>query len=110
MSTILFFIVSLIVQAIALKLALGLLGQAGASNKMSTALTVVGILQVALVVTSFIPIVGWFIQPLVWLLVIMAVYKIGFFKTLGVALVQFVVQILLKWLLALIGLAPAFMG
>lgn len=103
MSAILFFIISLFVQALALKVALGLLGQKSAQNKFSTALVVSTLLNIALVVTAFVPIVGWMLKPLVWLLVIMAVYKIGLFKGMGVAVLQFLVQAGLKFLLGLIG-------
>ena len=107
MSTILFFILSFIIQAVALKLSLSVLGQASAQNKFGTAVGVVALLNVALVVTSFVPVVGWLLKPLVWLLVIMAVYRIGFFKSIGVAVIQLVIQVGLKWILALIGLSVA---
>jgi hypothetical protein len=110
MSAILFLIISLFVQALALKVALGLLGQASAQNKFSTALVVTGLLNVALLVTAFVPFVGWMLKPLVWLLVIMAVYKIGLFKGVGVALVQFLVQAVLKLLLGLIGFSAVIGG
>ena len=107
MSTILFFILSFIIQAVALKLSLSVLGQASAQNKFGTAVGVVALLNVALVVTSFVPVVGWLLKPLVWLLVIMSVYRIGFFKSIGVAVIQLVIQVGLKWILALIGLSVA---
>lgn len=107
MSTILFFILSFIIQAIALKLSLSVLGQASAQNKFGTAIGVVAVLNIALLVTSFVPVVGWMLKPLVWLLVIMAVYRTGFFKSIGVAVIQLVIQLALKWILALIGLSVA---
>ena len=103
MSTILFFIIALVVQAIALKLAIGLLGKASTSNDFSTAIGVAVMLNIAMVVTAFIPIVGWVLKPLVWLLIIMAVYKVGFFKSIAVTIMTFVIQTVLKWLLGLIG-------
>lgn len=103
LSTILFFIVAIVVQAVALKLTLGLLGQASANNKFSTALGVAAMLKVAMVMTTFLPIVGWVLKPLIWLLIIMAVYNTGFLKTIAVAIVQFVIQKLLAWILAVIG-------
>ena len=105
MSTILVFILGFLMQAVALKLSLGVLGQASAQNKFGTAIGVVAVLKIALMVTAFVPVVGWLLKPLVWLLVIMAVYKIGFFKSIAVAIVQVVFQIALKWILALIGLS-----
>lgn len=110
MSAILFLITSLIVQAIALKVALGLMGQASAQNKFSTAIGVAAMLNVALLVTAFVPFVGWLLKPLIWLLVIMAVYKIGFFKGIGVALVQFLVQGAIRLILGLIGFSAVIGG
>ncbi len=107
MSTILFFVLSFFIQVVALKLSLSLLGQASANNKMATAVGVVAVLNIALMVTTFVPVVGWLLKPLVWLLIIMAVYKIGFFKSIAASVIQLVIQALLKWLLAIIGLSSA---
>lgn len=99
MTTILIFILGFVVQAVALKLSLGLLGQASAQNKFGTAVGVVALLNIALFVTNFVPVVGWLLKPLVWLLIIMAVYRIGFFKSVAV----WVIQVAIKSILALIG-------
>lgn len=106
-TTIVLFILGFLIQAVALKVSLGMLGQAQSKNKFSTALGVTLLLSVALFITGFVPLFGWFLKPLVWLLVIMVVYKIGFFKSLGVAFVQLIIQLGLKWLLALIGIGYA---
>lgn len=103
MSTILFFILALFTQAIALKLALAVIGQTSADNKFSTALTVAAMLNIAMVITALIPFVGWIAKPLVWMLIIMSVYKTSFFKTVGVAGLQYVIQAVLTWLLKQIG-------
>ena len=107
MTTILFFIVGFLIQAVALKLSLSVLGQASAQNKFGTALGVVAILNIAMLVISFVPIVGWLVKPLVWLLVIMTVYRIGFVKGVAAAFIQFLIQLALKWLLAIIGFSSA---
>lgn len=109
MSTILFLVLSFFVQVLALKAALSVLGQKSANNKLTTAFGVVAMLHLALIVTAFIPFVGWLLKPLVWLVVIMVVYKIGFFKSVGVAIVQFMIQAALKFLLGLIGFS-VFIG
>ncbi len=107
MSTILFFILAFFIQAIALKMALGLLGQAKSDNQFSTALAVAAMLNVAMVITTFIPFFGDILKPMVWLLIIMAIYKIGFFKSIAVAVVQLVIAGLLEWILELIGFQNA---
>ncbi len=108
MSIVLYFVLALIVQAVALKFALASVGLKGADNKMSTALGVATLLNVAMLVTAFIPVVGWIVKPLVWLLIIMAVYNTGFFKTVAVWAVQIVIQWALKALLGLIGFPVSF--
>lgn len=107
MSTILAFVAGVLGQAIALKLALAVLGQASTQNKFTTALGVIAMLNVATFAVGFIPIIGGFIAPLVWLLIIMAVYNTGFLKSIGVGLAWYVFQLALKWLLTLIGLQTA---
>ena len=104
MSIIFAFILGFLLQAIALKWSLAILGQNSAQNKFGTALGVVAMLNVSVVAISFVPLVGWVLKPLVWLLIVMAVYRIGFFKSIGVAIFQVLIQIFIKWVLALIGL------
>lgn len=107
MSTILFAIFALLAHAVALKLALGAVGQRSANNKFSTALGVATLLNVAMFVTALVPVVGWIVKPLVWLLIIMAVYKIGFLKSVGVTVLQVVIYKVLTWLVELIGFESA---
>lgn len=107
MSTILFTAIALLAHAVALKVALGLLDQTNSKNKFSTALGVATLLNVAMFVTTLIPIVGWIVKPLVWLLIIMAVYKTDFLQTIGVTVVQLVLYKVLTWLIGLIGFEAA---
>lgn len=107
MSTILAMIAAFFAQALALKLALSAAGQASSQNKFTTAVTTIAMLNVATFVIGFIPVAGALLAPLVWLLIIMAVYNTGFFKSIGVGAAWFVFQALLKWILALIGLREA---
>lgn len=107
MSTIFVFILGFLIQATALKTALSLVGQTRAQNKFSTALGVSLLLSVALFFTGLVPFFGGLLKPLVWLLLVMLIYRIGFLKSLGVALIQALVQIALKLLLGLIGLTIA---
>lgn len=101
----LFVLLGLLLQALALKISLGFLGQSASENRFSRALGVTVILSVALFLLGWIPLIGWLLKPFFWLMVIMIVYRIGFMKTLGVALVQFFIQAGLKWLLSLIGIS-----
>lgn len=104
-TSILVFFLGFIVQALALKVSLNLVGQARAQNKFSKALKVSLLLSFALLLTGFIPVVGWIAKPLVWLLIVMSAYNIGFGKSIGVAILQALAQFTMKWLLGLIGLS-----
>lgn len=105
MSTILALVIGFIIQVVALKFSLSLLGQASAQNKLGTAVGVVALLNVAMFLTAMIPFADWILKPLIWLMVIMAVYRIGFLKSIGLAIIQTVLQLVLKWILVLIGLS-----
>jgi hypothetical protein len=107
---ILFFFLGFVVQALALKFSLGLLGQAKSENKFSKALGISLFLTVAMFVLGFVPLVGWALKPLMWLVIVMAAYKIGFFKSLGVAVLQALAQLALKWILTLVGLSALSAG
>lgn len=100
----LFFLLGLLLQALALKLSLSFFGQNASENRFSRAFGVTLLLSVALFVLGWIPLFGWFLKPLFWLVAIMVVYRIGFMKTLGVAIVQLLIQAVLKWLLAIVGI------
>ena len=105
LTSILVFFLGFIVQALALKVSLSIVGQAKAQNKFSKALWVSLILSFALLITGFIPVVGWIAKPLVWLLIVMSAYNIGFTKSVGVAVLQALAQHAMAWLLKLIGLS-----
>lgn len=107
MSTIFVFILGFFIQATALKAALSLMGLARAQNKFSTALGVSLLLSGTLFFIGWVPFIGALLKPLVWLILVMLIYRIGLLKSLGVAFVQAVVQLLLKVLLGLIGLGLA---
>lgn len=96
-------VVGFFVSALALKLALGVLGQPAHENKYGTAVTVAGILSVCSLLLSFTPFfVGWVLYPLLWLVLVKSVYRIGFAKSLGVAVLQVLIRGGLMWLLHLI--------
>ncbi len=97
-------IVGFLLQAMALKVALGLLGQSAAENKFSKAIGVALMLTVAGWFLGFAPFgVGYVLYPLLWLGVIMGVYGIGFFRSLGVAVLQVGVKMAIGFVLSLIG-------
>lgn len=108
MSALIFAIVGFLLQALTLKVALGLLGQSSAENKYSRAIGVAMLLAVAGWVLGLAPFgVGYLLYPLLWLAVIMGVYGIGFFRSLGVALLQVGVKIVIGIVLSLIGFSSA---
>lgn len=90
--SILLSIIGFFVGALALKLALGVLGQPGTENKYSTALTVSGVLAISSLLLSFVPLFGWLLYAVLWLAVVKSVYRIGFGKSLIVALLQLVIR------------------
>ncbi len=109
MSAILVTVVSFLMQALALKLALGMLGQASAENKYSKAIGVAALLNVAGFVLAIVPFGGLF-YALLWLGVIMTAYRVGFFRSLGVAVLQVGVRFVLGFVLSLIGFSSGLFG
>lgn len=104
MTSLIFGIVGFLIQAMALKVALGLLGQSSAENKYSRAIGVALLLTIAGWILGFAPFgLGFVLYPLLWLGVIMSVYGIGFFRSLGVALLQVGVKAVIGFVLSLIG-------
>ncbi|MFU8807244.1 MAG: hypothetical protein ACNA8W_25775 [Bradymonadaceae bacterium] len=103
-------IISFLVQALALKLALGVLGQPSTQNRYGTALGVAGGLTAMGFVLGFVPIMGWLLFPVMWIAVVMGVYKIGFLKSLGVAILQVVLRMVISLILAVIGIKTASAG
>lgn len=100
--SILLAIAGFFLSALALKLALGVLGQPKHDNKYGTAVTVAGVLSVGSFVLGFVPVLGWLLYPVLWLGVVKSVYRIGFAKSLVVAVLQLVIRVGLWWLLHLI--------
>lgn len=98
MSAIVYFFVSFIVQAVALKAALSMVGHGNTSNALSKAIGISLFLNVLLFFVGLVPILGWVLKPLIWLLVVMSAYNTSFFKSMGVG----VVQVFLQWGIALV--------
>lgn len=103
MSSIILAVVSFFLQAFALKLALGVMGQPSHQNKYGTAIRVAATLALAGFLLGFIPLVGWLVYAILWLLVVRSVYGIGLTKSVGVAVLQVVIRLVLSGILALIG-------
>lgn len=103
------FILSIFLQAFTLKASLGFFGYSKEENRFSRALGVTLLLSVLLFAVGAVPLFGILFKPLVWILVVMLIYRIGFFKTLGVAVVQVAIQVVLKWVLGLIGIGTSFL-
>lgn len=110
MSAILFFFVSFVVQAIALKAALSVVGHGTTSNALSKAIGISLFLNVLLFFIGLVPILGWVLKPIIWLLVVMSAYNTGFFKSMGVGVVQVFLQWGIGLVLSWIGLNMAFAG
>lgn len=104
MSAIIGIIISFFVQALALKLALGVLGQPSAQNKYSTALGVSGGLTLTSIVVGAVPFFGWLLVPVMWIAIVMGVYHIGFLKSLGVAVLQVLLKFVITLILAIFGI------
>lgn len=95
-------ILTFFVSAFALKLALKTLGQPARENKYGTAVTVAGLLSLSSLLLTFFPFfVGWFVYPVLWLLIVRSVYHISFSKSLALAVLQAVIHF---GLMALIGM------
>lgn len=96
-------VLSFFAAALALKLALGAMGQPRHLNKYGTAVTVAAILTVSSAILSLLPLhLGWFIYPLLWLLLVKAVYHIGVLKSLAVGMLQLFIRAGLIWIVHLI--------
>lgn len=104
MSAIIGIIISFFVQALALKLALGVLGQPSAQNKYTTALGVCGGLTLASIVVGSVPFFGWLLVPVMWIAIVMGVYHIGFLKSVGVAVLQVILKMMITLILAILGI------
>ncbi|RAL20569.1 hypothetical protein DL240_16155 [Lujinxingia litoralis] len=110
MSMIIFFVVSFLVQALALKLALSFMGHGTSSNGLGKAMGISFMLNVLLFFVGLVPLLGWVLKPVVWLLVVMSAYNTSFFKSMGVGLTQVVLQWGIGLVLSWLGLSMAFAG
>lgn len=103
-TTIITAVVTFFLSALALKVALHLMGQPARENKYGTAVTVAGLLSVSsLLLSLFLPFfVSWIVYPILWLVIVRSVYHISFTKSIAVAALQVVVRFGLIFLLGLI--------
>lgn len=82
-------ILTFFLSALALKLALGVMGQPAHENKYGTAITVAGVLAACSLLLSMLPFfVSWFVYPILWLVIVRSVYHISFTKSIAVAALQ----------------------
>lgn len=102
-STFIFAIVSFLLHVLTLKLAAGSMGVPRANNQYLKALMVVLGLSLAGFVLGLVPILGWLLYPLVWVVVVKSAYDLSFAKSLGVALVQVVLKLGLWLIFKLFG-------
>jgi len=105
MGTIVLGVVSFLVQAFALKMALGAMGQPESRNDYTTALGVSLGLNFAGFFLSSVWIVGGLMYLIVWVLVVMNVYEINFTKSLAVGVLQYIIRWMLHLVLGAIGFA-----
>ena len=94
-------ILTFFVSAFALKLALHVMGQPARENRYGTALTVASLLSISSLLLGFFPLIGWFIYPILWLLIVRGVYHISFSKSIAVAFLQVLIR---AGLLLLVGI------
>jgi hypothetical protein len=101
-------IVTFFLHALVLKLAVGTMGVPQTKNTYSKAMSIAFGLTLAGFVISFIPLLSWPIYAVLWMGVIMSAYDLGFFKSLGVAVMQIVLKVVVWIVLALFGVSVAF--
>ncbi len=98
MSTLIFGIVSFFLHALVLKLAIATMGVPHAKNSYTKALGIAFALSVAGLLVGCIPVASYLIYGVLWMAVIMSAYDLGVFKSLGVAIVQVGLKVVL-WLI-----------
>lgn len=103
-SSFVFAIVSFLLHVLTLKLAAGTMGVPRAHNRYSRALAVVLGLSVLGFVLGLIPVLGWLLYPLVWVVVVKSAYDLSVLKSVGVALVQVALKIGLWLVFKLFGI------
>lgn len=95
-------ILTFFLSALALKLALRVMGQPAHENKYGTAVTIAAMLSVGNLLLGFFPFfVGWILYPIMWLVMVKSVYHISFTKSVAVSIVQALIR---GGLLILLGL------
>ena len=94
-------VVKFLLQALALKLAVGVVKPYEVENQYMTALTVAGGVALVGLVTGFIPWIGWLVYLVAWCAFMMTTYKLTLMRSLVVALMQLMiasgVTLLAKW-------------
>lgn len=110
LTTLFFALVTFLLHALVLKLAAGAMGAPSAKNTYPRAVTIALGLGVAGFVLGFIPFLSLPLYALLWLGVIMSAYDLGFMRSLGVAIVQVGLKIILWLLLKLFGAPAAIAG
>lgn len=86
--------------ALALKLSLGVLGQPKLQNKYSTAISTSGVLSIAgLLIGLVVPLVGFLVYGVFWVVVVRSVYGISVKKSVGVALLMVLIRQVLMFAL-----------
>mgnify|MGYP000675149007 CR=1 FL=1 len=100
-------IVRFLLQALALKFSVSLIGQPGVQNNYTQALTTSAILGVLSLLCGCIPVFGWLLYLGLWCAVVMNTYKLSFTRSVGVAIIQTLIAFGLLKLLVLINILPA---
>jgi hypothetical protein len=95
-------VVGFLVQALTLKLAVGIVSDTR-DNTYATAIGISALLAVLGVMFDFIPILGWIAYMVVWVVVVASTYRIGTLRSIGVAIAQVIVHMLISLGLGLIG-------
>jgi len=108
--SIVYSIVQFFVSALALKLAIDVVGTQGTSNKYSKALTVAGGLALSKLLLGFIPLVGTLFYLGLWVFVIRDVYNLSIKKSVGVSILQIGIGYLIWWALKFVGLIGPSVG
>lgn len=100
-------VVKFLLQALALKLAVGVVKPYEVENQYMTALTVAGGVALVGLVTGFIPWIGWLVYLVAWCAIMMTTYKLTLMRSLVVALMQLMIASGLTLLAKWVGLLDA---
>ena len=110
MSHLLLSLLSFLLQAFVLKVAVGAMGAPERKNTYAKALWVAFALNAAGFVLGWFGIMGAIVYLILWFAVIMSTYALGLFRSIGVAVVQVVLKFALGIILSLLGLEIALLG